>query len=155
MRSMLVLAGFLLASFAVAAIGGWFTSQGMPDWYMSLEKPSFQPPSWLFGPVWTVLYILMAVAAWLVWREAGWSGAYAALAAFGVQLVLNLAWSGVFFALRAPGWALAEIAALWLAIAITTVLFFRHSSLAGALMVPYLLWVTFAAALNAAIVRLN
>ena len=150
-----VLTGFLAACFVVAGLGGWFTSLGMPEWYMSLEKPSWNPPSWLFGPVWTTLYIAMAVAAWLVWQEAGFDGATAALSMFFVQLVLNLAWSGVFFALRSPGWALVEITALWVAILVTAVLFFRHSGWAGALMVPYLLWVSFAAVLNAAIVRLN
>jgi translocator protein len=155
MRSALALVGFLAACFAVAAIGGWFTSQGMPEWYMSLEMPSWNPPSWLFGPVWTTLYAAMAVAAWLVWRESGFEGATPALTLFFVQLALNLAWSGIFFALQSPGWALLELVVLWFAILGTTVLFFRHSTLAGALMVPYLLWVTFAGALNAAIVRLN
>lgn len=151
----LVLLAFLLACFAVAGVGGWFTSLGMPEWYMGLRKPSWNPPSWLFGPVWTALYLAMAVAAWLVWREAGFAGATTALSLFIVQLLLNLAWSGVFFALRAPGWALVEIFALWVTILATTALFFRHSGWAGALMVPYLLWVSFAAVLNAAIVRLN
>ena len=149
------LAGFLAASFAAAGVGGWLTSLGMPEWYMSLQKPGWNPPSWLFGPVWTALYIAMAVAAWLVWRDAGFSGAPAALALFFVQLLLNMAWPGIFFALRSPGWALAEILVLWVAILITTVLFFRHSAWAGALMVPYLLWVGFASVLTAAIVRLN
>jgi tryptophan-rich sensory protein len=151
----MALLAVLVAVFVVAGIGGWFTSLGMPEWYMSLRKPSWQPPSWLFGPVWTALYIAMAVAVWLVWQEAGLEGAGAALTLWGVQLLLNLAWSGIFFALRSPGWALLEIAILWLAILATTVLFFRHSTWAGALMVPYLAWVTFAAALNGAIVRLN
>ncbi|MGK7312267.1 MAG: TspO/MBR family protein [Candidatus Longimicrobiales bacterium M2_2A_002] len=151
----LVLAAFLAACFAVAAIGGWLTSLGMPEWYMTLRKPTWNPPSWLFGPVWTTLYVAMAVAAWLVWKQAGFDGATAALSLFFVQLALNLAWSGIFFALRSPGWALVEIVALWVAIVVTTILFFRHSAWAGALMVPYLLWVSFASVLNAAIVRLN
>lgn len=151
----LVLVAFLLACFAVAGIGGWLTALGMPEWYMALRKPPWNPPSWLFGPMWTALYAAMAVAAWLVWVEAGFDGATTALTLFLVQLLLNLAWSGVFFALRAPGWALVEIVALWIAILVTTALFFRHSAWAGALMVPYLLWVGFAGALNAAIVRLN
>lgn len=154
-RSWIVLAGFLAASFVVAAIGGMLTSAGMPEWYMSLEKPAFNPPSWIFGPVWTALYITMAVAAWLVWKSSGFRGAGPALSLYFVQLGLNLAWSGVFFALRSPGWALVEIAALWLAIAGTILLFFRHSAAAGWLMVPYLVWVSFAALLNAAIWRLN
>jgi translocator protein len=154
-REWLVLAGFLAASFVVAAVGGMFTSAGMPDWYMGLEKPAFNPPSWVFGPAWTALYIMMAVAAWLVWKAPGFQGARAALTLYFVQLGLNLAWSGIFFALRSPGWALVEIVLLWVAIAATTRLFFRHSAAAGWLMVPYLGWVTFAAALNAAIWRLN
>ena len=150
-----VLVGLLALVFTVAGVGGWLTSMGMPGWYMGLEKPSWNPPSWLFGPVWTALYIGMAVAAWLVWREAGLDGAGNALVLFFVQLGLNLAWSGIFFGLRAPGWALVEIFTLWVAVLFTTLLFFRHSTWAGVLMVPYLLWVGFAAVLNAAIVRLN
>lgn len=154
-RDLLALAGFLALSLGVAAIGSWFTSMGQPDWYMALEKPAWNPPSWVFGPAWTTLYILMAVAAWLVWRKAGFSGARAALGLYLVQLALNMAWSGIFFGLRSPGWALVELVALWIAILFTTALFFRHSTLAGALMVPYLAWVAFAGALNAAIIRLN
>ena len=151
----LMLAAFLAACFVVAGIGGWFTSQGLTEWYDGLVKPVFNPPSWVFAPVWTILYILMGIAAWLVWKEAGWSGATAALSLFFIQLLLNLAWSGLFFALRSPGWALVEIVVLWAAIVATTVLFFRHFTAAGVLMLPYLLWVTFAAVLNAALVRLN
>lgn len=155
LRSALVLAGLLVATLGVAGVGGWFTSMGMPEWYASLRKPAFNPPSWIFGPVWTTLYVLMAIAAWLVWRSAGWRNGRKALTLFFVQLALNLAWSGIFFALQSPGWAMAEIVALWLAILATTILFFRHSTIAGALMVPYLLWVSFAAVLNGAIAWLN
>lgn len=155
MRSTLALLGLLALTLGVAAVGGWFTSMGQPEWYATLSKPTWNPPSWVFGPVWTALYIAMAVAAWLVWRDAGFDGARWAWAFFFVQLALNLAWSGIFFALRAPGWALVEILALLAAIALTTIGFFRHSTLAGWLFVPYLLWVGFATALNAAIVRLN
>lgn len=155
LRQALVLAAFVTACLAVAGVGGWLTSLGMPEWYRGLEKPSWNPPSSVFGPVWTALYIMMAVAAWLVWRRAGFAGAGPALTLFFVQLGLNLAWSGIFFALRSPGWALVELLALWIAILATTALFFRHSTVAGVLMVPYAAWVTFAGALNAAIVRLN
>lgn len=162
-RQILALALFLGACFAVAAIGGWFTSMGQPEWYDSLAKPDWTPPSSVFGPVWSVLYASMAVAAWLVWRSPGRGGAHgagaggrrAALTLFWVQLVLNLAWSGLFFALRSPGWALGDIILLWLCILGTTILFFRKSRWAGALMVPYLAWVGYAAALNAVIVQLN
>ncbi len=146
---------FLALCFGVAGVGGWFTSLGMPEWYMTLQKPAWNPPSWLFGPVWTALYAAMAVAAWLVWKDAGFEGAGLALAFFLVQLALNLAWSGIFFALRSPGWALAEILLLWAAILVATILFFRQATWAGILMVPYLLWVTFASVLNGAIARLN
>jgi len=151
----LALAGFLAACFVVAGLGGWFTSMGMPEWYAGLQKPSWNPPSWVFAPVWTTLYIMMAVASWLVWKEAGFSGATAALTLFFVQLLLNMTWSGLFFGLQSPGWAMVELVVLWVAIVATTALFFRHSSAAGVLMAPYLLWVTFAGFLNAAIVRLN
>lgn len=151
----LALAGFLAACFAVAGLGGWFTSMGMPEWYATLRKPVWNPPSWVFAPVWTTLYIMMAVAAWLVWKEAGFSGATAALTLFFVQLLLNVTWSGLFFGLQSPGWAMVELVVLWGTILGTTLLFFQHSTFAGALMVPYLLWVTFAGFLNAAIVRLN
>lgn len=151
----LALAAFLIACFVVAGLGGWFTSMGMPEWYATLQKPSWNPPSWVFAPVWTTLYILMAIAAWLVWKEAGFGGATAALSLFFIQLLLNFTWSGLFFGLGSPGWALVEVLLLLAAIVATTVLFFRHSTAAGVLMIPYVLWVSFATLLNAAIVRLN
>lgn len=150
----LALAGFLAASFVVGAVGNVWTDAGMA-WYDGLEKPAFNPPSWVFGPVWTTLYILMAVAAWRVWLAAGFRGARLALGLYFAQLALNMAWPGLFFALQAPGWALAEIVALWLLVVATTVLFFRHDRVAGWLMVPYILWVAYAALLNGAIVALN
>ena len=143
----------LSACFAVAALGGALTATSVGDWYQSVSAPSWTPADWVFGPVWTTLYATMAVAAWLVWRR---SGRYdAALLLFTVQLGLNLLWSALFFGLQSPGAALVEIAILWLAIAATVVAFWRRSRLAAALMVPYLLWVSYAAALNAAIWRLN
>lgn len=153
--AVLGLLGFLVASFAAAAIGSAFTTPAIPDWYAGLEKPAFTPPSWVFGPAWTVLYVAMAVAAWRVWRVAEFGDARTALILFFVQLVLNAAWSVIFFGLRAPGWALLEIIALWGVLVLTTYHFFRHSRLAGWLMVPYVLWVSFAAALNAGIWWLN
>jgi len=109
----------------------------------------------LFGPVWSVLYLAMAVAGWMVWRREGFSGAAAPLAVFGVQLALNVLWSGVFFGLRLPGVAFVEILALWAAILATILLFRRVSTPAALLLVPYLAWVTFAAVLNFEIWRLN
>jgi len=131
------------------------TTQSGLTWYQGLARPSWTPPDWLFGPVWTNLYVLMAVAAWLVWRQGGWAGAKAALALFGAQLVLNAAWSPVFFGLERVGAALAVLVALWVAILATAVAFWRCSRVAGILMLPYLAWVTFAGALNFAIWRMN
>lgn len=149
------LVGFLGVCLAAAAIGGMATAPAMDGWYQTLEKPSWQPPAWVFGPVWTVLYLLMAVAAWLVWKPGGFRLAAVPLTAFAGQLILNVAWSWIFFRLQQPGWALLELLVLWLAIALTTWLFFRRSATAAVLMLPYLGWVTFAGVLNFAIWRLN
>lgn len=154
-RSILALAGFLLLSFAAGALGGRATYPAIPGWYQSLEKPSWTPPEWLFGPAWTTLYILMGVAAWLVWRYGGWRSQKRPLTLFVVQVVLNALWSILFFGMRNPGLGMAEIVILWLAILATSIAFWRVSRMAGGLMVPYLGWVTFAAALNFAIWRLN
>ncbi len=145
----------LAATFAAAGIGSVFTSQSVGDWYAGLEKPSFNPPSWVFGPVWTVLYALMALAAWLVWRRGGWREARLALGLYAGQLVLNAAWSALFFGARLPGLAFAELVALWLAILATTAAFFRRSVPAGVLMLPYAAWTGFAGVLNFALWRLN
>ncbi|HEY8506360.1 MAG TPA: TspO/MBR family protein [Gemmataceae bacterium] len=144
-----------LVCFGVAALGGAVTYPAVGDWYTSLAKPSWTPPGWVFGPVWTVLFACMAVAAWLVWRRAGWENARTALSLFALQLGLNLAWSFLFFGLHRPGAALADVVLLWLAIAATVRAFWRHSPAAGALLLPYLAWVSFAAALNFAIWRMN
>jgi len=145
----------VVVTFAAAGIGSVFTSGSVSEWYPSIEKPSWTPPGWLFGPVWTALYTLMAVAAWVIWRKEGWAGARAALVLYAVQLALNAAWSPLFFGLRMPGVAFAELVVLWMAIIATAVAFWKKSPLAGALLVPYVLWTTFAAALNLAIWRLN
>ncbi len=145
----------LAICFAVAGLGAYWTTEAIPTWYATLRKPSWNPPNWVFGPVWSILYAMMAVSAWLVWRRAEFEGARVALAVFAVQLALNLGWSGVFFRLKQPGWAFAEIVLLWLVIAATIVRFRRISATAASLLVPYLLWVSFATALNAAIWRLN
>jgi benzodiazapine receptor len=135
---------------------GWLGSQFPPgEWYSRLAKPSWTPPNWLFGPVWSVLYVAMAVAAWLVWRRLGIRGAAVPLAVFAVQLVLNAVWSWLFFGLHRPGLAFAELVLLWLAILLTLVVFWRRSTLAGALMLPYLAWVTYAASLNLGLWLLN
>ena len=155
LRQVLGLIILVLICFAVAGIGSSTTMPSIADWYAGLRKPSWTPPSWLFGPVWTVLYLSMAVAAWLVWRRVGLSGAAVPLAIFGLQLGLNLAWSIIFFGRNNIGLALVDIVLLWLAI-VATIFAFRHVSvLAGWLLVPYLIWVTFAAALNFSIWSMN
>lgn len=141
--------------FAAAGLASHFTRPAIPTWYEHLRKPAFTPPSWLFGPVWTLLYLSMAVAAWLVWRERGCGGVWTALALFLVQLALNALWSYLFFGLRSPAAALAEIILLWVAIFATVLAFWRISHAAGWLLWPYLLWVAFAGFLNLSIWRLN
>jgi benzodiazapine receptor len=145
----------LAACFAVAGLGAHWTTLGLGPWYEGLRKPTWTPPNFLFAPVWTALYILMAVAAWLVWLRRGLPGSRISLGLFGLQLALNLAWPGIFFALREPGPGFAEIAMLWVTILATVLAFVRVSRVAAAMMVPYLVWVSYASALNFAIWRLN
>lgn len=152
MHSLSALAGWLILTFLAPAAGTWLTS---PEWYGQLAKPSWSPPAWVFGPVWTTLYVLMAMAAWLVWREGGWTRQRRALAFYCGQLVLNAAWTPLFFGLRQPGLAFAEIVLLWLAILATVLAFAKVRVLAAWLLAPYLAWVSFAAALNFAIWRMN
>jgi tryptophan-rich sensory protein len=149
------LLAWIILCFAAAGVGGLLTASSVKDWYQTLAKPAWTPPDWVFGPVWSTLYLMMAVAAWLVWRRANWSLTRGALALFGIQLGLNVAWSGFFFGLQRPGLALAELFLLLVAIAATTAAFRHVSRLSAALMMPYLLWSTFAAALNYSIWRLN
>ncbi len=142
----------LILCFAVAGLGGLATTPNIPNWYANLTKPSWTPPSWVFGPVWSVLYFSMAVSAWLVWRR---GNAAVPMISFGIQLVLNAAWSWLFFRFHSPGAAFIDIVLLWAAIAATTIAFWRRSLLAGRLLVPYLAWVSFASVLNYVIWRLN
>ncbi len=142
----------ILVCFAAAAIGGIWTSRSVGTWYKEIEKPSWNPPSWIFGPVWTVLYLMMGIALWLVWRE---KASALPLGLFAVQLVLNAAWSGLFFGLRLPGPAFAEIVLLWLAIVGTVGAFRPIAPAAAYLLLPYLGWVSFAAVLNFTVWRLN
>ena len=141
--------------FTVAGIGGAWTGNEVTGWYRTLARPSFTPPEWLFGPVWTLLYALMAVAAWQVWASTASPPRTWGLALFLAQLGLNLAWSWIFFRQHAIGAAFAEILVLWVLIGSTTVIFAHTSPLAAWLMVPYWVWVTFATLLNAAFWRLN
>jgi translocator protein len=145
----------IVICFAAAGIGGAVTTPKIVNWYSTLAKPSWNPPSWIFGPVWSVLYFCMAVAAWLIWRQGGFSVATTPLTLFGVQLVLNLLWSCLFFGLRSPGLAFLDVILLWMAIVATMVTFWQRSTAAGILFVPYLAWVSFASVLNFVIWRLN
>ncbi len=139
----------------VAIIGGLVTRTSVTDWYPQLVQPEFAPPNAVFGPVWTILYVLMAYAAWRIWRVYGFRGAPWTLGLFVVQLGLNMLWSILFFGLQQIGLALVEIVVLWLAILATLVLFWRLDRIAGALLLPYLAWVGFAAFLNHAFWVLN
>jgi benzodiazapine receptor len=165
-RDAAALLGFVALCLAVAAAGGAVTASSVGTWYAGLAKPSFNPPNWLFGPVWTALYLMMAVAGWRVWRKLRRSGgmgmppygaraARGALAVWALQLALNLCWSYVFFGLRMIGGALAEIVVLLAAILVAAWLCWRVDRAAGMLFVPYIAWVAFAALLNAALWRLN
>jgi translocator protein len=151
-RMLIGFALWLAITLAAGAIGSQFEPG---EWFENLVKPSWNPPSWVFGPVWTLLYVLMAVAAWRIWFKHGFSGAPWALGLYFVQLVLNAAWSWFFFGLQNPGLAFGEIIVLWLVLIMTMLMFFRRSLLAGWLFIPYLAWVTFASALNGAIWLLN
>ena len=137
-------------------IGSLFTISAIPNWYATLAKPALNPPSWVFSPVWTTLYAFMGGAAFLVWKR-GWDrkDVRHALYVFGIQLVLNALWSIVFFGLQSPAWAFANIVFMWLAIVWTMILFYKISKPAMWLLVPYVLWVSFAAYLNYSIWMLN
>jgi tryptophan-rich sensory protein len=154
------LVGFLAASFGAAALGGLCTARSVGTWYRALRKPRLTPPDRVFGPVWTALYALMALAAWLVQRDSGAGqaprrAARLALGVWGLQLGLNVLWSAVFFGARRIGAGLAVCAALWVAVAACACLAARVAPAAGALLVPYLAWTTFAAFLNFRIWQLN
>jgi tryptophan-rich sensory protein len=146
------LIGWILLSFSAALPGAWF----MPgSWYFALNKPSWNPPGFLFGPVWSTLYTLMGIAAWLVWKRGGSSAQKRPLTLFLLQLALNALWTPLFFGAHLIGPALAEITLLWLAIAATIAAFLPVSRTAAALLLPYLLWVSFAAFLNFTLWNLN
>lgn len=148
------LAGWLLVTFAAAALGA-FASRGAGEFYGSLVRPEWAPPGWLFAPVWSALYLLMGIAAWLVWKARGFRGARAALVLFLVQLAANALWTWLFFAWRLGAAAFFEILVLWILIVATVVTFWRVRPVAGVLLVPYLCWVGFAAALCWTVWKLN
>lgn len=146
----------IIACQCAGVVGAVFTTKAIPTWYAGLRKPPFTPPSWVFGPAWVTLYLLMAIAAFLVWRkgldkpQVKW-----ALVTFLVQLVLNALWSVVFFGLESPLAGVVVIVGLWIVILFTITRFFRISTAAGALLLPYILWVSFAAVLNVSVWLLN
>lgn len=151
-RPLLALIGWFALCFSATGTAV-FISTG--DWYATLQKPSWNPPAWLFGPVWTLLYAMMAVAAWFVWRRGGWAAQRLALALFVAQLMLNALWTPLFFGLHRPGLALADLGLLWVVLVATVLAFWRGRKLAGALLLPYLAWSSFAAVLNFTLWRLN
>ncbi len=151
-REVLALAGWLVLTFVAAATGVFVSTGG---WYATLVKPSWNPPGWLFGPVWTLLYAMMAVAAWLVWCVGGWNAQRRALGLYLCQWALNALWTPLFFGLQRPDLAFAEIVVLDFAVLATAVAFWRVRPAAGLLLVPYVLWVAFATVLNFTIWRLN
>ena len=141
---------------AAGMLGGIFTAESVRTWYVGLTKPSFSPPNWLFAPVWIALYALMGIALYIVWEKRSSLEVSAfVFIAFFLQLLLNVLWSFVFFGLRSPLWGFVEIAVLWAAILLTMILFWRISQTAGALLIPYLVWVTFASVLTFSIWKLN
>lgn len=148
--SLVGLAAWLALTLAAGAIGG-IASRSAPTFYAQLDKPAWAPPAWLFGPVWTALYVMMGVAAWLIWREHGWARARVALLLFLAQLSCNALWTWVFFAWRRGGLALAEIAFLVLLVVATVIAFLRLHRIAGTLLLPYLAWTAYATALTASL----
>lgn len=158
MNRWLALAISLIACLSAGLLGTFATTQGIPVWYQTLNKPSWNPPNWLFGPVWTLLYVMMGTAAWMIWEassEQSRGRRTLALMVFAGQLILNALWSWLFFGWRLVGVAAGEIGLLWLMTAATLWIFFKIRKAAGWLLVPYLAWLTFAGALNIAIWRLN
>ncbi len=154
-RELVGLAVFVILCLGISALGGWVTASSVGTWYPALDKPSFNPPVWVFAPVWTALYVMIAVAGWRVWRRRGLAGARVAMSAYALQLALNLGWSFLFFGGHMIGAALAEIVLLLAAIVLNTMLFWRIERAAALLLFPYAAWVVFATVLNAALWRLN
>lgn len=154
-RSVVKMIISLAIPLVVGAIAGSFTAEAIPDWYATLNRPSFNPPNWLFAPVWTTLYILMGISLYMIWMLPEGKDRNRALFIFVVQLALNFIWSFLFFYYKTIGIALVEIVALWCSILLMIILFYRLKPAAGYINIPYLLWVSFAAVLNAAYYTLN
>jgi len=156
MSKMIKLALSILACLVAGFIGSAATMPSIPTWYASLQKPAFNPPNWIFAPVWTTLFIMMGVAAFLVWDKGLENKKVRiSLAIFGLQLLLNVLWSMLFFGLQSPLYAFIDILVLWALILATMIYFYRISAAAAYLLIPYILWVSFASALNLSIVILN
>ncbi len=156
LRDMVKLAVSIIACEGAGLIGSVFTTPAIPTWYAGLQKPPFTPPNWLFAPAWITLYLLMGIAAFIIWRRGlDNRGVKIALAVFLVQLTLNTLWSVVFFGMQSPLYGVIVIVLLWTAILVTIIRFARLSAPAAWLLAPYILWVSFAAALNVSIWMLN
>jgi len=154
-KTVVLIAAVLICELA-GVIGSLFTYQSIPDWYSKLNKPAFSPPNWLFGPAWVTLYLLMGISAYLVWEKGiKKKNVKYALQLFGIQLVLNALWSILFFGLRCPLCGFIEIIVLWVAIILTILKFYKISRAAALLLLPYILWVTFAMILNFYVWKLN
>ena len=151
-NSIIILLGFVATCFLAASPGAVFRPG---EWYERLAKPKWRPPNWLFAPVWSVLYLMIAVSGWLIWREAGFSAAVFPLSIYAISLGLNCAWSGFFFGLQRPDLAFLDVILLWISIVATIVIFYSIEQYSALLLLPYLIWVTFAAMLNFAIWRMN
>ena len=145
----------LLLPLGLGALASLFTSEAVPEWYETLNRPSFNPPNWLFGPVWTILYILMGISLFLIWKQSANKERNLAIVVFLLQLALNFAWSFIFFSFNMIGFALIEIILLWISIIVMLVLFYRIKPMAAYINIPYLIWVTFATILNASFYLLN
>ncbi len=145
----------VVVCYGAALLGNLATMPQIPTWYAGIAKPPWTPPDWLFGPVWSLLYAMMAVAAWLIWRQSDWKTAKSPLLWFAAQLILNSLWSILFFGMQKPAWSMVEVFFLWLAILMTVRAFWPVSRVAAGLLIPYLLWVSFASVLNVAIWQLN
>ncbi len=145
----------LILPLGIGAIAGMFTSEAVPDWYALLNRPSFSPPNWLFGPVWTTLYLLMGISLFLIWKQEVSKERNLAILVFMVQLILNFGWSFIFFYFNLLGFALIEIIILWISIVIMLFLFYKIKPIASYINIPYLVWVTFATILNASYYLLN